>query len=417
MDRIIIIGAGISGLTAAHMFKTTNEVVVLEGANRPGGLIKCDRINGNLFHRTGGHVFNTKRKDVSEWFWQFFDKEKEFVKASRNSVVSLSKNLLIPYPIENHVHLLETEIVSSIITDLLAITTNEKTEPQNFEEFLKNQFGETLYNLYFKPYNEKIWKCDLRQVPISWLEGKLPMPTVKEILLFNIKRIKEENFVHSSFYYPIKDGSQFLINRLAEGINIKYNTYVNEITKTETGWNVNGMDAETVIFCGNIKQIPSLLSEQHYISEYRDAINSLEYHGTTTVLCEIDKNPYSWIYLPSKDHESHRIICTGNFSETNNTDGKMTGTIEFTDEISIENIKKNLLQIPLSPKYITHHYEPYTYPIQHKATRSTIKIIKDKLSKDKFYLSGRFADWEYYNMDAAIGAVIDLKENIKQNIQ
>ena len=28
--------------------------------------------------------------------------------------------------------------------------------------------------------------------------------------------------------------------------------------------------------------------------------------------------------------------------------------------------------------------------------------------KDDFYLTGRFADWEYYNMDVAMGAAMDL---------
>lgn len=73
--------------------------------------------------------------------------------------------------------------------------------------------------------------------------------------------------------------------------------------------------------------------------------------------CEIDKNPYSWIYLPDKAYESHRIICTGNFSLNNNAMGRTTGTVEFTDFISEENICKNLELIPFSPQYLTHHYE------------------------------------------------------------
>lgn len=41
-----------------------------------------------------------------------------------------------------------------------------------------------------------------------------------------------------------------------------------------------------------------------------------------------------------------------------------------------------------------------------------ITQLKQELIKSKFYLLGRFAEWEYYNMDAAIGAVIDLSETI-----
>ena len=71
--KIAIIGAGISGLSIGQLLKDTHNVTVFESESRPGGLIKCDKVQGNLFHRTGGHVFNTKRQDVMVWFWHFFD--------------------------------------------------------------------------------------------------------------------------------------------------------------------------------------------------------------------------------------------------------------------------------------------------------------------------------------------------------
>ena len=48
------------------------------------------------------------------------------------------------------------------------------------------------------------------------------------------------------------------------------------------------------IFCGNIKDMVKIV-EGFDIREYEDEIVKLEYHGTTAVFCEIDKNPYSWI--------------------------------------------------------------------------------------------------------------------------
>ena len=64
MQKIAIIGAGVSGLSAAHFLKDKYEVTVFEKEDRPGGLIKCRRVNGSLFHTCGGHVFNSKRQDV-----------------------------------------------------------------------------------------------------------------------------------------------------------------------------------------------------------------------------------------------------------------------------------------------------------------------------------------------------------------
>ena len=408
-----VIGGGMSGLSIANILKDTgHSVIVFEKEERPGGMIKCDMIDGCLFHRTGGHVFNTKRQDVLEWFWKHFDADKEFTKAYRNSSVVFEDKVgikNIAYPIENHMYCFDEQIQKRYIADMLTIATERgMKEPQNFDEFLRQRFGNTLYEMYFEPYNHKVWRRDLTKVPLSWLAGKLPMPTVEEMIFNNMNHIEEHQFVHSSFYYPIKEGSQFLANRLSKGIQIIYNHAVTKITRHENKWLIEGQAFDKVVFCGNIKELPVLLANNVDIDGFIRPIEELESHGTTSVFCKIDSNPYSWIYLPDKRYEAHRIICTGNFSPNNNSKGMLTGTVEFTDYISKNNILDNLSRLPYHPQYITHNYEKYTYPIQKPDTRTMIKKLKTVLEPAGFYLLGRFAEWEYYNMDIAIGASIDL---------
>lgn len=403
MKRVAIIGGGISGLSAAHFLKKDFAVTLYEKESSPGGLIRCNRVNGSLFHICGGHVFNTKKKNVLDWFWSIFDKDNDFVKADRNSVVLMDNDLVIPYPIENHMYSFDYEIQKGFIKDMLSLYCSGERPVENFEEFLHNRFGETLYQLYFRPYNEKIWRRPLNTVPMDWLEGKLPMPSVEEVLFNNINHIKEKEFVHSSFYYEKQDGSQFIADKLAQGIDIRYNTLIDQVKIDDKFSYVNGAEYDFVLFCGSIKQLPTMLGDtipNNFISK----INDLEYHGTTSVFCSIAPNDYSWVYLPSRCYDSHRIICTGNFSSSNNSPGILTGTVEFTDYISEEEIKAQLLKMPLRPQYITHHYSEMTYPIQSRNTRKWIKELKTELAHNRFYFCGRFADWEYYNMDAAIDA-------------
>ena len=422
MQKIAIIGAGVSGLSAAHFLKDKYEVTVFEKDDRPGGLIKCRRVNGSLFHTCGGHVFNSKRQEVLDWFWSKFMRDEEFSKADRNSCVFMDKgdssleHIDIPYPIENHMYLFDETIQKSFYKDLDEIDSvkgvNAKfTDYDSFGNFLRWRFGKTLYNLYFEPYNKKVWRRDLNSVPMSWMEGKLPMPTTQEMRENNANKVEEKAFVHSSFWYEKVNGSQFLADKLAEGLDIKYNTDITSLIYHEGKWNVNGTSFDKVIFCGNIKDLVKMVDGIN-VNEYKDSIEKLEYHGTTAVFCEIDKNPYSWIYQPSRKHESHRIICTGNFSKTNNSedlpDNRMTATIEFTDAISKEDIIENLSRIPLNPKYIDHKYNKYTYPIQDANTRQLIRNLKSSLRVFGLYFTGRFADWEYYNMDVAMGAAMDM---------
>ena len=423
MKKVAIIGAGISGLATAHFLKSKYDVTLFERDSQPGGLIKCQRINGNLFHSCGGHVFNSKRKDVLDWFWSHFNREDEFSKAERNSCVFIDKDTdsydIIPYPIENHVYLFDEDIQKQFYNDLIEIDRIKGldakfTDYENFGDFLRWRFGNTLYGLYFEPYNKKIWRRDLSTVPMSWMEGKLPMPTTQEMRENNANRVEEKAFVHSSFWYEKYGGSQYIADKLAQGLNIVYDADVNSIVKVGRQWQVCDEMFDKVVYCGSIKEMLHAI-EGLNLTQYEKEVEALEYHGTTAVFCEIDSNPYSWIYLPSARHESHRIICTGNFSQSNNhklPSNRITATIEFTDYISKEEILRQLNKIPLHPLYITHKFNPCTYPIQNASTRSLVSSIKAFLAPYGFYSTGRFADWEYYNMDVAIGAAMNLSKNI-----
>jgi len=321
----------------------------------------------------------------------------------------------IPYPIENHMYKFDSETQKKIIDDFIVLVKNEGIAPQNFEEFLKGLFGNTLYNMYFQPYNEKVWRRNLNKVPLSWLEGKLPMPSVAEMIFNNINHVKEKAFVHATFWYEKMNGSQYIADKLAEGIKIRYNSDVKTLKYERNKWFVCGEEFDKVVFCGNIKDMVMMIDGVD-ISAYKSEIDNLEYNGTTAVFCEIDKNPYSWIYQPSRNHESHRIICTGNFAASNDdaalSEDRTTATIEFTDEISKELILDNLGRIPLNPRYLDHKYNKYTYPIQDTNTRTMIKCLKKELAPMGFFFTGRFANWEYYNMDVAVGAAMDLSKTI-----
>lgn len=434
--KIAIIGAGVSGMTVAQQLKGRFRVTVFEKERKPGGLLRCMRINGSLFHTCGGHVFNSKRQEVLDWFWARFEREQEFTKTDRNSCIFLASDdeildeagtkiseqqpKIVPYPIENHVYLLDEETQKAFYADLAEIdrakgSNADFTDYANFGDFLKWRFGKTLYELYFKPYNEKVWRCDLSTVPMSWMEGKLPMPTTQEMRDNNAKHIEEKTFVHSTFWSEKQNGSQYIANKLAEGLDIRYGVDINHINFDGKKWTILGETFDKVVFCGNIKDMVQMI-EGIDLSAFRADVEKLGYHGTTAVFCEIDANPYSWIYLPSSQYACHRIICTGNFAQSNNSaelpKDRITGTVEFTDSISKDEILENLSKIPLHPTYLTHYYNQYTYPIQNAHTRAMIRNIKETLAPYGFYFTGRFADWEYYNMDVAMGAAMDLCKTI-----
>ncbi|MDB4904399.1 MAG: UDP-galactopyranose mutase [Mucilaginibacter sp.] len=416
----IVIGSGISGLSISKMLQHTHNVKILERADKIGGLIKCSRVDGNLFHLVGGHVFNSRKQEVLDWFWSHFDRDTEFLKAVRNAKI-LFNNQIIGYPIENFIYQLPESQIKKIIDDLLKILVENKSNDQNndFETFLKNSFGQTLYDLYFGPYNTKIWNTDLSKVPLDWLEGKLPMPKINDIILSNIIKKDEADMVHSTFYYPVIDGSQFIINRLAQDLDVKLSYQVNTIQNKNGRLSINEDEylSDVVIYCGDIRQLFTIIKieDQKLIESLLD-VRDLQSNGTSNVLCETDDNDISWLYLPESKFKAHRIIYTGNFSETNNGTNKKTCVVEFSGKHDEDEMLDELKLLPGNLKAISFNYEPNSYIIHQNDTKIKIATLKEQLSKYNIYLLGRFSEWEYYNMDKCIEGAMQLKQLIENDV-
>ncbi len=420
MKKIAVIGAGISGLSIAQMLKSTFEVEVYEAGDRPGGLVSCDRIDDVLFHKVGGHVFNSKNQQVLDWFWSFFDKNSEFVSAKRNAKIYF-EGQLIGYPIENYLYQLDESKADIILKELKSKSVSKYLNPldyPNFESFLKDNFGEYLYQLYFRPYNQKIWNRSLDQIPMRWLEGKLPMPDVNQILLSYENKIEESSMVHSSFYYPKYGGSQFIADRLSSNIPILYNSKVDSIVKLDTGYSINNRLYDYIVFTGNLVKSASNLYSTLIPPHLIDQINTLKFNSTSNYLCWCDKNDLSWLYIPEEKFKAHRIIFTGNFSPSNTpfNETKSSCVVEFSGKVSDQEMMNEIAKLPFNLIPISYNYTDSSYVIQQNDTRDLIREVNEILNKHNIYLLGRFAEWEYYNMDKAIEAAMMLCRKLNSKI-
>jgi protoporphyrinogen oxidase len=416
--KLVVVGAGISGISISKMLHNYFDVTVLEKNNQIGGLIKCDRIDDVLFHRVGGHVFNSNNIEVLNWFWANFKKDEEFLLAKRNAKILLN-NKLIDYPIENHLYQLEEETIRLIVYELFELSQriDKPVTSPDFENFLKLSFGNTLYDIYFGPYNKKIWNYDLNKIPINWLKDKLPMPNVLETIVNNILKKEDVKMVHSTFFYPINGGSQFIINRLAEGLNIKCGLEVNniEIINDKIFLNNRLHPTDYLVYCGDVRVLHDIIKTNDInLTNELFLLKNLPSNGTSNFLCETDETDISWLYLPEKQYKAHRIIYTGNFSKNNNKkNGKNTCVVEFSGIYDRATMLKEINKLPGNLKPIEMNYEKNSYIIHQENTRNCINNVKLLLEKYNIFLLGRFAEWEYFNMDKCIEGALSLSYKLK----
>jgi len=420
MKKVAIIGGGITGISLARMLHEEFEVVVFEKEKKIGGLIRCDELREGLYHKLGGHVFNTKTPIVAEWFWRHFDRDEEFYELTRNAKILFGNNL-IGYPIENHIYQLEDHEVNSVIKNLLETALLKPCKKaKNFKETLLNIFGTVLCEKYFFPYNQKIWRTDLGEIPTEWLEGKLPMPAILEILTSNILRKQETSMVHSKFFYPKMGGSQFVIDRLAQGVEVRLNAPIKKLErKSDGGWYLNHEMQErydVIVNTSDIRALSIIFPEIALEKSYKH-LKDLKTRGITNAFCECDHTDISWLYLPEPIYSSNRIIYTGSFSKKNNFTKRMTCVVEFNYGEDNAKIKKDINLLPGNLNLISKNDVKDAYVVQKKNTRKKISIISEWAENQSLYLAGRFAEWEYYNMDKCIEKSLKVAEKIlRQNV-
>lgn len=245
--------------------------------------------------------------------------------------------------------------------------------------------------------------------------GKLPMPNIEEIILSNVSREEESNMVPSSFFYAKEGGSQFIVDRLSQGLKINTGIEIKESSKANSTYcigNESGFDK--IIYTGDLRSLPEtwkqLLHEKGVDVKYLEQIRS---NGTSNLFCETDNSDISWLYIPETFTKAHRVIYTGNFSPTNNRGSKRkTCVVEFSGKVEYATMIEEIKKLPGNLSPLAFNYEPNSYVVQDIRTRSEIATVKEILEEQGIYLLGRFAEWEYFNMDKCIEAAFEVADKI-----
>jgi protoporphyrinogen oxidase len=412
----VVVGSGISGLSSARLLRERGEsVLLLEKESGSGGLVRCTReAGGVLYHRVGGHVFNTRIPAVAEWFWSQFDQQSEFLHAVRQAMISYEFDRQHSYPIESHLYEYGEEFCARAIADMMeAQLGGDGIDTSSFGSYLRTVFGATLYEAYFRPYNEKIWRRDLQEIGVDWLEGKLPQPKAIEAIMANIFRQENDTMAHATFYYPVVNGSQFLVDRLSRDLTIAHNTPVQSIEVDGLGIVINGvLRCRSLVYTGDLRVLPAHLTGVSFPERLRQAVENLLSNSTSSTLCRAGKLPYSWLYVPNGEFNFHRIIHTGGFAPSNNgqldPSTSSSCVVEFSGEFSPEQMREEIARAGIGLEPIAHNYAANSYVVHRPDTAGVVEEARRLLAGHRIHLLGRFAEWQYYNMDNAIDAAMRL---------
>lgn len=402
--EIAVLGAGISGLSIARMLADIGAgVTVYEKEKTIGGLARTRFVDGYLYDPYGGHVFNSKHPEVLEWAFGLLER-KQWKYTARNAKIYYDGRY-VSYPFELSLCELGTEDAVDCIYDYMMSQQGDR--PDNFQDWIIWNFGRAIAERYMLPYNEKIWNYSLRDMETEWMEGKMPLPAKKEIIRsILLKDSTERKMPHSAFYYPIEGGIQRFVDCIADGLSILNNTAVKSIRASGNEWVINeSAKYDYVISTIPLPELPQMMDLPGSIY---DSISNLKYNSLTTVLFKCPPTDITWLYIPSRDYQSHRVgyqsTLTPNASPQKNEGVAALEIIGNRFDINAINSYSKVLPDELGyTEALDYDWTKYAYVVFDANYRKNITNVLSYFNTlCGIELLGRWGQWNYNNMDLCI---------------
>jgi protoporphyrinogen oxidase len=328
-NQTVIIGGGPAGLTTAYeLGKYGRKSVVLEKADRVGGISRTETYKGYRFD-IGGHRFFTKVGEV-EQLWQEVMGD-EFIKVPRLSRIYYD-NKFFSYPLEPYNALSNLGLINSTLIMWSYFKAKVKPNPieENFEQWVSNRFGKRLFKTFFKTYTEKVWGIPCTEIRADWAAQRIKGLSLTKAVVNALFGSNDTKSLIKEFNYPVYGPGQmwerFQQKLDSNGSPVHLNTEVTEVERK--GNRITGV---TVKQNGKTNKVTG----EHYVSsmpvslllkkmspappkKVLKAANNLKYRDFLIVSLVVDQAelfPDNWIYIHSPEFKVGRIQNFKNWSK------------------------------------------------------------------------------------------------------
>src|SRR3990167_2946474 len=236
MKDVIIIGAGIAGLSAGfELYKKKIDFQILETSDRVGGVIETLKIEDFLIEN-GPHTFSSMSKETLDLIKELGieDLLTEANPSSKKRYVYLN-NQLIPVP-SSLFEFFKSEILSregkKTVFEELFIKKEEKEE--TVEEFISRRFGREVLKNLIQPFLNGVYAGDVKKLSANAVFPRLKSleNNYKSIILGSIFSSGFKNSFKKLTLYSFKNGMETLPKEIHEQIKSKVTLNAKDIEIT-----------------------------------------------------------------------------------------------------------------------------------------------------------------------------------------
>jgi protoporphyrinogen oxidase len=420
MSTIVIIGAGLTGLSTAYHLEQSSffDYHFFEKEQNLGGLCRTIKQDGFTFDYTG-HLLH-----ISDPYFRSFIQNTigfdQLHSIQRRSFI-YSHNTYTHYPFQINLFGLPRRVITECITGYINRKTSIR-KPKNFIQWVHKNFGTGFGNHFFFPFQKKLFAYDLRAISASWTGRFVPSTSLEQIIEGALYEPAASDVGYNAqFFYPKQDGIVAWLHTIAQHIKnpIHYAFCVKAIDmqkKIVHFTNGHSQAYDVLITTMPLDILLQVLIEKP-TTFLKQALPYLRCNSVINFNLGINRPALTtkhWIYFPDPQFPFYRLGFPHNFAESNTPAGCSSLYGEFSFIRKPQSWTKTTLDTALAQTQklfkiadqdiITKAiiYIPHAYVIYNQWRDQHIAALLNHLEENHIYSIGRYGAWKYASMQEAV---------------